>query len=141
MSWDVEIREERDACIECCQSSFIESKCCQKEVCSFCGTPKVRNTVWESNYTSNTAPMLQKAAVALGLITDKTYIRGFLHRKPAYECASILQACIAWMIDNKEEMIKLNPKNGWGSYTGYLSFLQEWRDKCYEHTSLIVLVE
>lgn len=35
----------------------------------------------------------------------------------------LLEDAVKKLIDNKEECMKLNPKNGWGSYDSFLNFL------------------
>lgn len=41
------------------------------------------------------------------------------------------------MTKNKSEMIKLNPPNGWGSYDGFMEFINECMKACIDKPNAI----
>lgn len=49
----------------------------------------------------------------------------FIEGMKAFEAQVKLSIAIAALRERKEEMIKLNPPNGWGDYEGFLAFLNE----------------
>jgi len=89
------------------------------------------------NYTSNVAPMFY-AAKPISISTDS--IIRHLDNKLASSIIWILEIMIKYMMENSEEMKKLNPKNGWGDYYGALNFLNNILIKCHEHPDWIVRV-
>lgn len=42
---------------------------------------------------------------------------------------------------NPEEYKKYNPENGWGSYDGLVSFIQDYLNACYKYKNAIVKVD
>lgn len=52
----------------------------------------------------------------------------------------ILNKAINDLIDNEEEYKKLNPPNGWGTYSGLLEALKELRDCCENNPDGIIEV-
>lgn len=49
----------------------------------------------------------------------------------AGELIPFLKAGLKLLIDNKEEMVKLEPKNAWGDYKALLEFTEVYLGKCY----------
>ena len=94
MSWDIDI-----ACEHCDQAKF------------------------SSNYTSNTAHMLDKAATATGWVTKDVYIGDVIDGMNAVEFSERMYPAIKWMEDNVEELRKQNPVNGWGDVDKYIAWL------------------
>jgi hypothetical protein len=88
-------------------------------------TGKEYTEVCESiNHTSNTGKMW---AIALGIPL------GDLHHMECRNAADILHKGVKYMRENKEELEKLNPENGWGDYDTALEFLTEIRDMADAH--------
>lgn len=42
-----------------------------------------------------------------------------------------------YMEEHREEMITLEPKNGWGSYDGFLEFINKCIDACLKNPKLV----
>lgn len=55
---------------------------------------------------------------------------GFKHAK---EEIKLLKKAIDYMIEEKEELIKFNPENGWGSYDGLLEFTIDFYNSCKKY--------
>ena len=66
------------------------------------------------NITYNVAPMFYKH--------NEKGIRG-LYGKTGKEAQVFLKDMLCFFLENREELEKLNPDNGWGSYEGTLKFL------------------
>ncbi len=47
-----------------------------------------------------------------------------------------LEYACKYMKEHREEMIKLEPPNEWGSYNGFLGFLEDCMAACLEHPTL-----
>ena len=48
-----------------------------------------------------------------------------------------IYACVEYLRAHKEDMLKLEPRNGWGSYDGFLEFLWKLHHASVEHLDLI----
>ena len=44
-----------------------------------------------------------------------------------------LESGLKELLDNPDKYKKLNPKNGWGSYDGFVKFVQDYLAACKEH--------
>jgi hypothetical protein len=72
----------------------------------------------EFNYTYNVSPMwFHMFPEDKGMV----YIDGMTGKEADIK----LKEAIRLMKKNKEELIKLEPENEWGSYNGFLEFLKE----------------
>ena len=67
------------------------------------------------NYTYNVADMWYKAAPEKGI--------RIIYDLSGEEAATILKTMLIFMIDDQEEMLKMEPENGWGSYEGAMNFI------------------
>ena len=85
------------------------------------------------NYTYNCSEMLAKATKGkFGLST--------LSGMNALEVANILDEAIKEMRNNKEKSAAMNPKNGWGDYDGWLTYLENIAKACRIHPKTILNV-
>ena len=87
--------------------------------------------IYDTNITYNLADMYYKCI-------DKE--KGFkkLNGMNCKEALPIINNAIQDMLNNADEYRKLNPKNGWGSYEGLLSNLQEMRNCCENNLDGII---
>lgn len=87
--------------------------------------------IYDTNITYNLADMYYKCI-------DKE--KGFkkLDGMNCKEALPIINNAIQDMLNNADEYRKLNPKNGWGSYEGLLSRLQEMRNCCENNLDGII---
>jgi hypothetical protein len=53
--------------------------------------------------------------------------------KTAAEAIPILRTGIAKLVDQKEQMLQYNPKNGWGDYDGLLEFARAVLHACEDN--------
>jgi hypothetical protein len=82
--------------------------------------------IYETNITYNLADMYYKA------IDEKLGLKK-LKRMTCDKALPIINKAIEDMVKNKAEYIKLNPKNGWGTYDGLLEQFREMRNVCEEN--------
>lgn len=52
---------------------------------------------------------------------------------PASEVAEHLEGAVARFVEQEEELRKLEPSNGWGTYEGALSYLRDCLEACRRH--------
>lgn len=83
-------------------------------------TPEYQASVYDSNMTSNVAPMWRKAGV------DLQDLEGMLAGAAIY----LLNKAIRNMQAKPEIYKAMNPKNGWGDYDGCLEFLISIQKAC-----------
>ena len=158
MSWSIYIQDlSRDVCESCGSKVKVTAKCCYTDICRECFSkwPDINvNTGKHLNYTSNTTGMLQAAAEGSACVPleysissdSKEEAKTYQYVGEAFDgknCRDIgkrLRKCIAWMLDHSTEMEAMNPANGWGSYTRYLKFLQEWAALCEEYPDCTVYI-
>lgn len=82
--------------------------------------------IFDTDITYNLAPMYYKAIdEELGF----KKIKGMNCKK----ALPIIDNAIKNMIEEKEEYIKLNPSNGWGSYDGLIEDLKQMRECCEDN--------
>lgn len=86
--------------------------------------------IFDSNMTSNVAPMWRKAGADLAE----------MHGKTAAECAPVLAAAVLAMEMDPAGYKLMDPPNGWGDYEGCLDFLRSIRDACVRHPACVVEV-
>ena len=74
---------------------------------------------FNSNYTFNLSPMFYKVELKAlsGLST--------------YEARPMLEKFVIYFITNREELVELNPENGWGDYEGAFKLLCEMLEANY----------
>lgn len=91
-----------------------------------CRTCKRDGIIFDGSYTYNVSPMWYKS-----FPEDKRmlYIDG-MNGERAYKK---LKVAIEYMKNNKEELVRLNPSNDWGSYSGFLLFLEQLSDLSQEY--------
>ena len=53
------------------------------------------------------------------------------------EALNKLEYAYQYMKKNREALIKLEPPNGWGSYNGFLGFIEDCIAACKEHPKLV----
>ncbi len=94
-------------------------------------TAKREVEIFEANITYNLSDMYYKCI-------DKK--RGFkkLDNMKCKEALPIINNAITDMLNNANEYRKLNPRNGWGSYEGLLTKLQEMRNCCESNPDGII---
>lgn len=86
----------------------------------------------DMNYTFNCSPMFRDALGGNG-IND-------LHDKACGDAIPMLRRAVADMEDRPAHYKKMNPDNGWGDYSGALSFLRAILDRCVQHPKATVRV-
>lgn len=89
---------------------------------------------YDANYTYNVSPMYYKA------FAGDEGIRG-LDGCKCELAETILINAIEYMEQNKDEMIFLNPSNGWGDYWGALALLKKLQNWCISKPHAIIRVE
>jgi hypothetical protein len=141
MSWDIYIAEDPEPKCPCGKAeASLQVKCCYNYVCPACGEVWPDPTLADvGNYTSNTAGMLQAAAIATETITPGAYVGDDFSGKRTTEIGPKLDKCIAWMREHRAEMEKMEPPNGWGHFHTYIVYLQQWADACREHDGKVVI--
>jgi hypothetical protein len=90
------------------------------------------------NYTRNVSGMWSAALEATSADVEDVPRRerdGYvtLSATDGWTCAKAaptLRAAAAWLAAHREEMLPLNPGNGWGRYEGALDYLQRAADAC-----------
>ena len=88
--------------------------------------------VYETNITHNLAPMARKAGLYKPLWDSEG--------KKAKTIIKDLRTGIDSMIENKRELEKLEPANGWGSFDGLLTNAVEALTVCGEYPEFKVVV-
>ena len=84
---------------------------------------KRKVSIFDTNITYNLAPIYYKAIdEELGF----KKLKGMTCKK----ALPIINNAIKNMLDNKEEYLKLNPENGWGSYDGLLEEFKKMKECC-----------
>jgi len=84
------------------------------------------------NYTYNVADMYYLAMPSGGLCG--------LDGLSGEAALPVINGGLKYMTENANELRKLNPKNGWGSYDGAVKFLTGIRDACVLHPKAFVEV-
>ncbi len=83
------------------------------------------------NYTINVSEIFDKA---LG------HSLTGLNKKRCKDVVLNLEKAVLYMKENKVELEKLNPKNGWGNYEGALEYLEKILKKCKDYPSGKIIV-
>ena len=96
-------------------------------------TAKREVEIFESNITYNLAPMYYKC------IDEEKGLKK-LDNMSCKEALPIINNAITDLLNNADEYRKLNPENGWGSYEGLLTALQEMRNCCENNPDGIINV-
>jgi hypothetical protein len=100
--------------------------------CSACG----RTGDWHEigNYTHNCNSMMRKALDATGQLEplgdDHLYA---LNGLPCVEIGPILDKAMNWWQEHADEMVELNPSNGWGDADSAYNFWRRVATACVEH--------
>ena len=99
--------------------------------CTHCGRYPTEEL--DLNVTWNVGPMFVRA------IEHKKGIR-VLNGQSGESCHFLLGRAINNMVESKTEYMKMNPKNGWGSYEGALETLKIIRVWCKNYPDGIIEV-
>ncbi len=94
--------------------------------CETCGHQRENFNI---NYTYNASPMWFKIYP-----DDESMV--FIDGMTGKEAYKKLLFARKYMENHREEMIKLEPPNGCGSYNGFLDFINECIKACLEHPTL-----
>lgn len=86
------------------------------DLCDKCGRSDHPDIDW--NYTYNCSPMWHEAIPDRNQMIDIDGLSG-------KQALQLLEKCVNEMISRPEDFIKLNPKNGWGSYDTFLRALEK----------------
>ena len=78
---------------------------------------------FNSNYTFNVSPMFYKVEPEQGIKA--------LSGLSTYEARPMLEKFVIYFITNREELVELNPENGWGDYKGAFKLLCEMLEANY----------
>lgn len=84
------------------------------------------------NYTSNVSEMWFKALGGVLLSS--------LDGKNAGECVELLRKANQYMEEHYQELLDINPPNGWGNYEGALEYIQKLKRGCIEHPKAIIRI-
>lgn len=95
-----------------------------------CPTCKHEPERIEFNYTYNVSPMWYAIYPDAKNMVDIDDLTG-------ENAMPIIAHAIVYMVQHKRELEDLNPKNGWGSYAGFLEFLFKINTACEEHPDLV----
>ena len=77
---------------------------------------------FDSNYTSNVSSMFCKVfAEGIKVLSDLS----------TYEARPILEKFVIYFITNKQELVELNPENGWGDYSSLYKLLCDMLEATY----------
>lgn len=97
--------------------------------CDHCGVQ--RDSIWIGNYTTNVTGMYAAVqAGGLNAIKDKS----------CPDAAKVLECMIGGMVKRRDELVAMNPQNGWGDYDGALRFLRKILDSCNENPTGTIYV-
>lgn len=108
---------------------------------------------WHANITHNMCEMA-------GHIPVRYNFEGEAHRSTLYQmvwrpdkvgngvsCCNttvmeqVLGSGIAYMVLHRDELEKFNPENGWGSYKGFLRWLEAYWETCRRHPDCKIEVD
>lgn len=91
--------------------------------------------VYSRNITHNLAKMAEAAGIYQQLWRpDEIEITN------ARELIKPLEEGLSRLLSDPESFKKLNPPNGWGSYDGLVSFVQDYLQACKDHPNATVYV-
>lgn len=97
---------------------------------------KVQPTcVFDYNITHNMNRMADAAGIYQALWRPEEL--GF---EFAWQLIAPLEQGLAYLLANQEELEKLNPPNGWGTYGGLVQFVEEYLTACRKHPTAIISV-
>ena len=98
--------------------------------CPHCGgsvpQPGKRH-VFDSNVTHNLAPMAEEAGIYKALWRPEE-----IGVKTAADLIPYLAAGLLVLRNDPAHFGRFNPKNGWGSYEGFVPWVQSYLDACRE---------
>lgn len=95
-----------------------------------CKTCKKHETLFSDGYTYNVSSMWYKIYLYSKCMVDIDGMSGS-------QASTMLEDAKDKMIDRKDELEKLNPENGWGSYDGFLEFINRVLDASKKYPSAI----
>lgn len=78
---------------------------------------------FNSNYTFNVSPMFYKVEPEQGIKA--------LSGLSTYEARPMLEKFVIYFITNKQELVELNPENGWGDYSSLYKLLCDMLEANY----------
>lgn len=103
--------------------------------CGHKHTTTVQRDLYHANITHNLGTMANAAGIYKALWRpeeiDVTYARQLI---------PLLRAGLDWLIEQPELFKKYNPENGWGTYSGLVSFVKNYLAACEEYPDAIVYV-
>ena len=104
--------------------------------CPHCGE-KIpdKDPCYRFNITHNLGKMAGKAG-----IYEVMWRPDEIGVKHAKDAIPLLKAGIHYLDNNKDECIKLNPPNGWGSYDGLLGQAMEYLSACEYNPDTVIEV-
>lgn len=103
------------------------------ELVKYCKECGCNRQLWSRNVTHN----LNKMAAAAG-IYEIVWRPKENNVRQAKQLIRPLKAAVSVMKKSPKRFKKHNPKNGWGSYEGFLSFLEEYLVACVKHPDAAV---
>lgn len=84
-------------------------------------------------YTANITHNLGKMARAAGLYEALWHPEELQFIETAGDLIPFLEQGLCTLIKEKDEMLKLNPDNGWGTYEGLLEFVMSYLHACHKY--------
>lgn len=96
---------------------------------------KLPTAVFDANITHNLGAMAREAG-----IYEACWRPDEIGITKAAQLIEPLRGAIAAMKDNPERFKKLNSPNGWGTYDGFLPWLEKYLAACEENPGAIVQV-
>lgn len=92
--------------------------------------------VFEADITHNLTTMAEKAGLYMPLWRPEEI--GVTH---ARDLSEHLEKGLKELRENKVELEKLNPENGWGSYENLLSLTKRYLEACNENPDAVITAE
>ena len=93
------------------------------------------NEVFDINITHNLNSMAEAAGIYKALWRPDE--NGF---KKSKDIIQILEIGLKKMKENPEEFKKYNPSNGWGTYEGFIQFVESVLEACKEYPNALIEV-
>ena len=106
-----------------------------REPVVFNAVERESHEAYSANITHNLGPMAEEAGIYECLWRPEEI--GITKARQLIEPLSI---GLSWMRREPERFIALNPKNGWGSYDCFVTWIERYRDACCEHPEADVSV-
>lgn len=113
------------------ESATEECEC----TCGHKHTSAMQQCLYSANITHNLNRMANAAGIYEALWRPEEI--GVTH---AIQLIPLLREGVARLVKNPKEFEQYNPENGWGTYSGLVSFVKEYLAACEEYPDATVYV-